>query len=133
MELFRIKREFPVMKHALVFNVISFLTFAAAVFFLITRGLHFSIEFTGGTVIEVEYSRAAEIEKTRLVVEKLGFGELQVQNFGSSRDVMIRLPLSGNIKQTEQVGLVFAALCSAEAGQIRTDSARRQQIISIVS
>jgi preprotein translocase subunit SecF len=118
MELFRIKRDLPVMKHALVFNVISFLTFAAAVFFLITRGLHFSIEFTGGTVIEVEYSRAAEIEKTRLVVEKLGFGELQVQNFGSSRDVMIRLPLSGKIKQTEQVGLVFTALCSAEAGQI---------------
>jgi preprotein translocase subunit SecF len=118
MELFRIKRDFPVMKHALVFNIISFLTFAAAVFFLITRGLHFSIEFTGGTVIEVEYSRAAEIEKTRLVVEKLGFGELQVQNFGSSHDVMIRLPLSGKIKQTEQVGLVFTALCSAEAGQI---------------
>ena len=60
MELFRIRRDIPFMKHALVFNVISFLTFAAAVFFLITRGLHFSIEFTGGTVIEVAYPQAAD-------------------------------------------------------------------------
>ncbi|KQV53348.1 preprotein translocase subunit SecF [Pelomonas sp. Root1217] len=118
MELFRIKRDLPLMKHALVFNAISFITFAAAVFFLVTRGLHFSIEFTGGTVIEVAYPQAAEIEKTRLVVEKMGFGEVQVQNFGSSRDVMIRLPVRGDIKQTELVGKVFTELCTAEAGTI---------------
>jgi preprotein translocase subunit SecF len=118
MELFRIRRDIPFMKHALIFNVVSFLTFAAAVFFLITRGLHFSIEFTGGTVIEVEYPRAAEIEKTRQVIEKMGFGEVQVQNFGSSRDVMIRLPIRGDVKQTEPVDKVFTELCRADAGTI---------------
>ena len=118
MELFRIKRDLPLMKHALIFNVISFLTFGVAVFFLITRGLHFSIEFTGGTVIEVEYAQTAEIEKTRVLVEKMGFGEVQVQNFGSSRDVMIRLPVRGDIKQTELVDKVFAELCRAESGAV---------------
>jgi len=118
MELFRIKRDLPLMKHALVFNAISFITFAAAVFFLITRPLHFSIEFTGGTVIEVAYPQAAEIEKTRHAIEKMGFGEVQVQNFGSSRDVMIRLPVRAGEKQTEVVGKVFGELCKVESGTV---------------
>ena len=118
MELFRIKRDLPLMKHALIFNAISFTTFAAAVFFLVTRGLHFSIEFTGGTVIEVAYPQAADIEKTRLVVEKMGYGEVQVQNFGSSRDVMIRLPVRPGEKQTEVVGKVFGELCKADGGTV---------------
>jgi preprotein translocase subunit SecF len=118
MELFRIKRDLPLMKHALIFNAISFITFAAAVFFLITRPLHFSIEFTGGTVIEVAYPQAAEIEKTRHTIEKMGYGEVQVQNFGSSRDVMIRLPVRPGEKQTEIVDKVFGELCKAEAGTV---------------
>ena len=118
MELFRIRRDLPFMKHALILNVVSFITFAAAVFFLATRGLHYSIEFTGGTVIEVAYPQAAEIEKTRQVIEKMGFGEVQVQNFGSSRDVMIRLPLRADIKQTELVDHVFAELCKSNDGTI---------------
>jgi preprotein translocase subunit SecF len=118
MELFRIKRDLPLMKHALIFNAISFITFAAAVFFLVTRSLHFSIEFTGGTVVEVAYPQAAEIEKTRHVIEGLGYGEVQVQNFGSSRDVMIRLPVRAGEKQTEVVNKVFSALCTAETGAV---------------
>lgn len=118
MELFRIKRDLPLMKHALIFNAISFITFAAAVFFLVTRGLHFSIEFTGGTVLEVAYPQAADIEKTRHTVEKMGFGEVQVQPFGSSRDVMIRLPVRGDMKATEVVDKVFAEVCKAEAGTV---------------
>jgi preprotein translocase subunit SecF len=118
MELFRIKRDLPLMKHALIFNAISFITFAAAVFFLVTRGLHFSIEFTGGTVIEVAYPQTADIEKTRLLVEKMGYGEVQVQNFGSSRDLMIRLPVRQGEKQTEVVGKVFTELCKADAGTV---------------
>jgi preprotein translocase subunit SecF len=118
MELFRIKRDIPFMKHALILNAISFITFAAAVFFLVTRGLHFSIEFTGGTVVEVAYPQAAEIDKTRHTIEKMGYGEVQVQNFGSSRDVMIRLPVRPGEKQTEVVGKVFAELCKAEAGTV---------------
>lgn len=118
MELFRIKRDIPFMKHALVFNVVSFLTFAVAVFFLVTRGLHFSIEFTGGTIVEVAYPQAADVAKTRHTVEQMGYGEIQVQNFGSSRDVMIRLPVRPGEKQTEVVERVFDALCESEAGTV---------------
>src|SRR5687767_16041080 len=104
MEFFRIQRDIPFMRHALVLNVVSFVTFALAVFFLVTRGLHLSIEFTGGTVVEAAYSQPADIAKVRATVESLGFGEVQVQNFGTSRDVLIRLPLRGDIKQAEVVG-----------------------------
>jgi len=93
MEFFKIRRDIPFMRHALVFNIVSLVTFLAAVFFLATRGLHFSIEFTGGTVMEVNYSHAAEVERIRATLEKAGFADPQVQNFGSSRDVLIRLPL----------------------------------------
>ena len=93
MEFFRIKKDVPFMRHALIFNVISALTFVAAVFFLLTRGLHLSIEFTGGTVMEVAYSQAADLEKIRGEVGKLGYRDVQVQSFGTSRDVMIRLPI----------------------------------------
>ncbi|MBE7420562.1 MAG: protein translocase subunit SecF [Ideonella sp.] len=118
MEFFRIRRDIPFMRHALVFNAISFLTFAAAVFFLVTRGLHLSIEFTGGTVIEVAYAQPADVEKVRTNVEALGFGEVQVQNFGTSRDVMIRLPVRGGEKQSEIAARVFERLCSADGGRL---------------
>ncbi|MFN3811477.1 MAG: protein translocase subunit SecF [Roseateles asaccharophilus] len=118
MELFRIKRDIPFMKHALLFNAISFITFAVAVFFLVTRGLHFSIEFTGGTVMEVETPQAANTEKIRQTIEKMGYGEIQVQNFGSSRDVMIRLPVREGEKQTEVVDKVFTELCKADEGTV---------------
>jgi preprotein translocase subunit SecF len=131
MEFFRIKRDIPFMRHALVFNLISFLTFAAAVFFLVTRGLHFSIEFTGGTVMEAKYAKAANIESVRKTVEGLGFGEVQVQNFGTSSDVLIRLPLKKGAKQGEDAVQVFQALCKAEAGtvsQLNTVSSKGEQV-----
>ena len=118
MEFFRIRRDIPFMRHALVFNIISFLTFAAAVFFLVTRGLHLSIEFTGGTVIEAAYAQPVNVEKVRTTVEAMGFREVQVQNFGTSRDVLIRLPLRGDVKQADLVQRVFAALCQAEGGSV---------------
>jgi len=118
MEFFRIRRDIPFMRHALVFNLVSALTFAAAVFFLVTRGLHLSIEFTGGTVIEVQYAKAADTAKVRETVEAMNFGEVQVQNFGTSRDVLIRLPLRGDVKPAEVVGRVFAQLCAAEKGTV---------------
>jgi preprotein translocase subunit SecF len=116
MEFFQISRDIPFMRHALVLNIISFLTFAAAVFFIAARGLHLSIEFTGGTVMEVEYEQAANINKTRETVEALGFGEVQVQKFGTSRDVLIRLPVRGEMKQGEVSARTFEALCGAEGG-----------------
>jgi preprotein translocase subunit SecF len=118
MEFFRIRRDIPFMRHALVFNIISALTFLAAVFFLATRGLHFSIEFTGGNVIETNYSQPADIGKVRATVEKLGLGDVLVQNFGSSRDVMIRVPVRADLKQGELTARVFGELCKAEGGAV---------------
>jgi preprotein translocase subunit SecF len=120
MEFFRIRRDIPFMRHALVFNIISLLTFLAAVFFLVTRGLHLSIEFTGGTVIEVAYTQAADIGKVRATVEAMNVGDTQVQNFGSSRDVLIRLPLREGVRQSELVGRVFDTLCRAEGGAVQS-------------
>ena len=120
MEFFRIHRDIPFMRHALVLNVVSFITFALAVFFLTTRGLQLSIEFTGGTLVEVQYEQSADIERTRGVVEGMGFGEVQVQKFGTSRDVIIRLPVRADIKQTEVAGRVFAELCKAQPGTLGT-------------
>jgi len=93
MEFFKIKRDIPFMRHALVFNVISLVTFILAVFFLATRGLHFGIDFTGGTVLEVNFPQPAEVQAVRASMSQLGFPEAIVQNFGSARDVLIRLPL----------------------------------------
>ena len=93
MEFFRIRRDIPFMRHALVFNVISLITFLAAVFFLTTRGLNYSIEFTGGVVVEASYAGAVDIEALRQSLEKAGVREPQVQNFGTTRDVMMRLSL----------------------------------------
>ena len=120
MEFFRIRKDIPFMRHALLLNVVSFVTFALAVFFIATRGLHLSIEFTGGTVMEVEYVQGADINRTRGLVEAMGFGEVQVQKFGTSRDVLIRLPVRPDIKQTEVAGRVFAELCKAESGTLGT-------------
>ncbi|MBL8447377.1 MAG: protein translocase subunit SecF [Zoogloeaceae bacterium] len=92
MEFFRIKKDIPFMRHAVVFNVISLITFLLAVFFLSTRGLHLSVEFTGGTLMEVHYSEAPALDTVREALAKEGFADAQVQNFGSARDVLIRLP-----------------------------------------
>ena len=110
MELFKIKKDIPFMRHALVFNVISFVTFALAVFFLFSRGLHLSVEFTGGTLMEVSYSQPADLQKVRGTVATLGFSEVQVQNFGSARDVMIRLPAQKSVSSAQQSDKVLAAL-----------------------
>jgi preprotein translocase subunit SecF len=93
MEFFRIKKDIPFMRHALVFNVISALTFVAAVFFLFAKGLHLSIEFTGGTVMEVAYTKPADLELIRQNFSELGFADSQVQSFGTAQDVLIRLPV----------------------------------------
>jgi preprotein translocase subunit SecF len=92
MEFFRIKKDIPFMRHALVFNVISLLTFVLAVFFLTTRGLHLSVEFTGGTLVEVSYAEAPQLEPIRQALAGSGYPDAQVQNFGSARDLLIRLP-----------------------------------------
>jgi preprotein translocase subunit SecF len=115
MEFFRIRKDIPFMRRALVFNVISFITFALAVFFLFSRGLHLSVEFTGGTVMEVSYPKPAEVEKIRNSVAALGFADVQVQNFGTSRDVMIRLPAQKGVSTAQQSDKVMTALKAADS------------------
>jgi preprotein translocase subunit SecF len=110
MEFFRIRRDIPFMRHAIVLNAISFITFLLAVFFLVTRGLHLSVEFTGGTVVEVAYEQPADLGAVRRVVEDLGYLEVPVQNFGSSRDVLLRLPVQQGQSSGQQAEALFAAL-----------------------
>jgi preprotein translocase subunit SecF len=116
MEFFKIRRTIPFMRHAKVFNVISLLTFLASVVLLATMHLHFSIEFTGGTVMEVSYSQTAEPEKIRSALNGIGLTDISVQNFGTSKDVLIRLPLktiagtSQNVEMQKQADAVSAAL-----------------------
>jgi preprotein translocase subunit SecF len=93
MEFFRIQRDIPFMRYALIFNVISLITFLVAVVSLSTRGLHLGVDFTGGTVLEVSYKEPPDLNKIRERMVKIGFADPSVQNFGTARDVLIRLPV----------------------------------------
>ncbi|MFT3718368.1 protein translocase subunit SecF [Pseudorhodoferax sp.] len=114
MEFFRIRKTIPFMRHALVLNIVSFVTFALAVFFLFHRGLHLSVEFTGGTVMEVAYQQSADIGQVRETVGKLGYSDVLVQAYGSSRDVQIRLPARKDMNATQQSEQVMQALRAAD-------------------
>ncbi len=110
MEFFRIKKDIPFMRNALLFNAISALTFIAAVFFLFANGLHLSIEFTGGTVMEVAYAKPADLEAIRKTVTGFGFEDNQVQSFGTAQDVLIRLPVQKGTNTAQISNKVFDAL-----------------------
>jgi preprotein translocase subunit SecF len=125
MEFFRIKKDIPFMRHALVFNIISALTFAAAVFFLVSKGLHLSIEFTGGTVMEVSYTKPADLERIRQTVGTLGFTDSQVQSFGTAQDVLIRLPVQKGKTSAQASTQVLEALKADDA----TVSLRRVEFV----
>jgi len=121
MEFFRIKKDIPFMRYALVFNILSLLTFVLAVFFLLTRGLHLSVEFTGGTLVEVRYEQEADLEKIRTSLEGAGFNEVLVQNFGSPQSVLIRVPLlagaeGGGNETAQQSSKVMTALGQGAPG-----------------
>ena len=115
MEFFKIRRDIPFMRNALVFNLISLATFLAAVFFLFSRGLHLSVEFTGGTLMQVSYSQPADLNSVRSTVAGLGFNDVQVQNFGTARDVLIRMPATKGVSSAQQSDKVMASLKAANA------------------
>jgi preprotein translocase subunit SecF len=125
MEFFRIKRDIPFMRHALVLNVVSLVTFLAAVFFLFSRGLHLSVEFTGGTLMEVSYSQPADLNSVRSTVASLGLADVQVQNFGTAQDVLIRMPVQKGVSSAQQSDRVMAALKTADA----TATMRRSEFV----
>jgi preprotein translocase subunit SecF len=115
MEFFKIRRNIPFMRHALVFNVISFCTFLLAIFMLWHKGLHYSIEFTGGTVMELNYPHTANIDAIRDALEHGGYADPQVQNFGTSRDVLIRLPLHAEQSSAQLSEAVMKTLSAQDA------------------
>lgn len=125
MEFFKIRRDIPFMRNALVFNVISFVTFLAAVFFLFSRGLHLSVEFTGGTLMEVSYSQPANLDAIRTTVAKLGINDVQVQNFGTAQDVLIRMPVQKGSTSGQQSDMVLTALKASDA----TATLRRTEFV----
>jgi preprotein translocase subunit SecF len=121
MEFFRIRKDIPFMRHALLLNAFSLLTFIAAVFFIWQKGLHLSIEFTGGTVMEITYPQTAPLDSIREQITKIGYTDTQIQNFGSSRDVIIRLPLLKDqagqiIPSADQSAAVMKVLETSNSG-----------------
>jgi len=124
MEFFKIRRVIPFMRYALIFNVISLITFLAAVFFLATRGLNLSIEFTGGTLIEVNYTHAADVQNIRDALKHAGY-ESEVQTFGSSQDVLIRMPIKKGQSSSDLSQKISALLKT----QDQTASVRRVEFV----
>ncbi|MBP0132370.1 MAG: protein translocase subunit SecF [Nitrosospira sp.] len=110
MEFFRIKRDIPFMSWGKYTTTISLVTFILSVFFLASKGLNLGVDFTGGTVMEVGYSQTADLNRVRNVVAKLGMGDASVQNFGTSRDVLIRLPAKPEMSSARLSETVLSAL-----------------------
>ena len=138
MEFFRIHRDIPFMEHALKFNVISLVTFLLAVVFLAWKGLNFNIEFTGGTVVELKYAAPHDIATIRAQIDKLGLGEASVQTFGSSTDVLVRLPVKADVRTAEVGDKVFVAVCEGKPMSATNDvcgsgsaEVRRQRVESV--
>ena len=115
MEFFKLRRDIPFMRHALAFNAVSFITFLAAVFFLFSKGLHLSVEFTGGTLVEVHFSQSVDLDDLRTRINTLGYTDVQVQNFGSTQDVLIRMPVIKGISSSVQSTQVMDKLKEADA------------------
>ena len=110
MEFFRFKRDIPFMSWGKYTTTISLATFIVAVFFLVTNGLNLGVDFTGGTVMEVGYTQSADLNRVRGTLAKIGMSDASVQNFGTSRDVLIRLPTKPEISSAQLSEIVMTAL-----------------------
>lgn len=115
MEFFRIRKDIPFMRHALVFNIISLITFVLAVIFLVTKGLHLGVEFTGGTVMEINYGHAVDVDKIRDSLNRVSLSDATVQSFGTSQTVLIRLPAKQGITGAQLSETVIKALRQDDA------------------
>ena len=115
MEFFRIRKDIPFMRHALVFNIISLITFVLAVIFLATRGLHLGVEFTGGTVMEVNYGHTVDVDKIRDTLTRVNLADATVQSFGSSQTALIRLPAKQGVTGAQLSETVIKALRQDDA------------------
>jgi len=116
MEFFKIKRDIPFMSYGKLTTAISLITFILAVFFLVTRGLNFSVEFTGGTVMEVEFKQSADLNKIRTELDGLKLGDIQVQALGTNKQIMIRLPNKANMTSAQLSNQVMDLLKQHQKG-----------------
>ena len=116
MEFFKIKRDIPFMSYGRYTTTISLVTFLFAIFFLASKGLNFGVDFTGGTVMEVHYAQSADINKVRAQLETMGLHDALVQNFGSSKDVLIQVPLKQNTSGAKLSEQVLEKLRQQDAG-----------------
>ena len=110
MEFFKIKKDIPFMSYGRLTTSISLLTFILAIFFLFSRGLNLSVEFTGGTLMEVQYSQAANVDQIRGELDKMGLDQATVQVYGSAKNVMLRLPNKQNTNSATLSNSVFNTL-----------------------
>lgn len=115
MEFFRVKKDVPFMSYGKLTTAISMITFILAVFFLATRGLNFGVDFTGGTMIEVSYPQAANLTEIREAVNSIGLNDATVQNFGTSRDVLIRLPVRAELTGAQLSEKMLATLKAVDS------------------
>ena len=132
MEFFRFKRDIPFMKYALIFNAISLVTFLIAVGALFYKGLHYGIDFTGGTVAELRYSKPADMAQARVAIDALKTGEAVVQNFGTAQDVLVRLPIVKDATNAQMSDSLFKAICGtrviAESKNVCADGAEKIEL-----
>ncbi len=121
-EFFNIKRDIPFMKYARVTTVISLLTFVLAVAALATKGLNLGVDFTGGTVMELHYPHPADVPKIRDTLASIGLNDAAVQNFGTSQDVLVRLPVKADLSSAQLSDKVYAALKATD------DTVQKQRV-----
>ena len=114
MELFRIKKDIPFMSYGRLTTTISLITFIIAIIFLTLRGLNLGVDFTGGTLMEVSYNHPADIDKIRQVMDKIELKDATVQNFGTSKDVLIRLPIRQDLSIAQLSEKVSTALTESD-------------------
>lgn len=120
MDFFRFERDIPFMSWGKYTTTISLLTFVLSVFFISYKGLNLGVDFTGGTVLEVNYAQPADLNKIRTTFSSIGISDASVQNFGSSRDVIIRLPTKGEISGAKLSEVIIDALKKAdETAEVR--------------
>lgn len=107
MELFRFKKDIPFMSYGKLTTTISVVTFVLAILFLVFRGLNLSVEFTGGTLMEVSYSQPVDVNKIRAQLEENGFVQSRVQNVGTAKDVVIRVPNKSDVNSAMLSNQIF--------------------------
>lgn len=114
LELFHVKKDIPFMRWARSTIFVSVACILASIVLLATKGLNLGVDFTGGTVMEVGYAQPANIPAIREHLVRSGYGDAQVQNFGTAREVLVRLPVKAGVTSAQLSEKVMAVLKQAD-------------------